>query len=92
MVETPELSDVNQHTENTPFTMVFCSPRTTELASLGLNLPWPCREMAGQIQTLSTEFLAIPAKPDEFPHGCKGLQRVEINSTKFSDSRSWLNE
>ena len=23
MVETSELSDVNQHTENTPFTMVF---------------------------------------------------------------------
>ena len=27
MVETPELSDVNQHTENAPFTMVF-SART----------------------------------------------------------------
>jgi hypothetical protein len=26
MVETPELSDVNQHTENTPFTMVFLQP------------------------------------------------------------------
>mgnify|MGYP007047364635 FL=1 len=26
MVETPELSDVNQHTENAPFTMVFLQP------------------------------------------------------------------
>jgi len=26
MVETPELYDVNQHTENTPFTMVFLQP------------------------------------------------------------------
>lgn len=70
----------------------FCSPRTTELASLGLDLPWPCPEMTSQIQTLSTTFLAILAKPDEFPHGYKGLQRVEIKSTKISESGSWLNE
>jgi len=32
MVETSELSDVNQHTENTPFTMVF-SARTGILSA-----------------------------------------------------------
>ena len=31
MVETPPLSDVNQHTENTPFTMVF-GARTGKLS------------------------------------------------------------
>jgi len=55
-------------------------------------LPWPCPEMTSQIQTLPTTFLAIFAKQEEFPHGCKGLQRVEINSTKFSEFGGWLNE
>ena len=76
-----------QETNHLPW--YFRSLRTIELASLGLDLGWPCLEMTGQIQTQSRIILAIQDKGEFFHNGCKVLHKSGRESRNIFESRMW---
>jgi hypothetical protein len=76
-----------QETHHLPW--YFRSLKTIELASLGLDLGWPCPEMTGQIQTHRRIILAIQGKGGFSHNGCKVSHKVGRASSDIFESRMW---
>ncbi|MEL0213971.1 MAG: hypothetical protein VXA41_06145, partial [Euryarchaeota archaeon] len=76
-----------QETHHLPW--YFRSQRTIELASLVLDLGWPCPEMTGQIQTHRRIILAIQGKGGFSHNGCKVSHKVGRASSDIFESRMW---